>query len=211
MFTALHTLADTAASKTKLSPLSPMSNIAKPGTPLSDMDISSSSNETTPPSLLFKIDLEDEEEEDQLTGNPILPNISNLFDITPRPNRGLWDKNCAEAMVQVTNKKYLEFGKKLFNEPNDMALTITHDSYVPEEYRSEPYEDWTPSPHTWNNGVPHLPTPPSDMTTLDDEEAQTGIANGWPSPPSLPLKGTDMQPLSRPTTVMIVARQQRYT
>jgi len=75
-----------------------------------------------------------------------------------------------------------------------MALTITHDSYVPEEYRSEPYEDWTPSPHTWNNGVPHLPTPPSNTTTLDDEEAQTSIANGWPSPPSLPLKGTDMQP-----------------
>jgi len=194
MFTALCTLADTAAGKTKLSPLSPMSNIAKPGTLLSDMDISSSSDKMTPPSLLFKIDLEDEEEEDQLTGNLILPNISDLFDITPRPNRGLWDKNHAEAMAQVTNKKYLEFGKKLFNKPNDMALTITHDSYVPEEYRSEPYKDWTPSPHTWNNGVPHLPTLPPDTTTLDDEEAQTSIANGWPSPPSPPLKGTDMQP-----------------
>jgi len=90
MFTALCTLANTAAGKTKLSPLSPMSNIAEPGTPLSDMDISSSSsNEMTPPSLLFKIDLEDEEKEDQLTSDPILPNISDLFDITPCPNQGL--------------------------------------------------------------------------------------------------------------------------
>ena len=194
MFTALRTLTNTATGKTKLSPLSPMSNITEPGTPLSDMDISSSSDKMTPPSLLFKIDLEDEEEEDQLTGDPILPNISDLFDITPHPNRGLWDKNRAEAMAQVTNKKYLEFGKKLFNEPNNMVLTITHDSYVPEEYKSKPYEDWTPSPHTWNNGVPCLPTLPSDMTTLDKEEAQTGIANSWPLPPSLPLKGTDMQP-----------------
>ena len=86
MFTALHTLTNTAAGKTKLSPLTPMSDIAELGSPISDMDISSSSDEKTPPSLLFKIDLEDEEEEDQLTGDPILPNISDLFDITPRPN-----------------------------------------------------------------------------------------------------------------------------
>jgi len=64
MFTALCTLADTAAGKTKLLPLTPMSDIAELGSPLSDMDISSSSDEKTPPSLLFKIDLEDEEEED---------------------------------------------------------------------------------------------------------------------------------------------------
>jgi len=86
MFTALRTLADAASNKNKLLPLSPISNIAEPGSPFSDMDISSSSDEKMPPSLLFKIDLEDEEEEDQLTGDPILPNISNLFDITPRPN-----------------------------------------------------------------------------------------------------------------------------
>ena len=66
-------------------------------------------------------------------------------------------------------------------------------THKPEKQMSEPYEDWMPSPHTWNNGVPRLPTPPSDMTTLDDEEAQTSIANGWPLPPSPPLKGTDMQ------------------
>jgi len=194
MFTALCTLADAASSKNKLSPLSPMSNIAEPGSPFSDMDISSSSDEKMLLSLLFKIDLEDKEEENQLTSESILPNISDLFDITPHPNQGLWDKNRADTMVQVTNKKYLEFGKKLFNEPNHMALTITHDSYVPEEYHSEPYEDWMPSPHIWNNGVPHLLTPPSDATTLADEEAHTGIANSWPLPPSLPLKGTDMQP-----------------
>jgi len=98
MFTTLHTLANTASSKNKLSPLLPMSNITEPGSPFSDMDISSSSDEKTLPSLLFKIDLEDKEEEDQLTGEPILPNISNLFNITPHPNRGLWDKNRAEAM-----------------------------------------------------------------------------------------------------------------
>ena len=194
MFTALRTLTDTAAGKTKLSPLTPMSNITELGSPISDMDISSSSDEKTPPSLLFKIDLEDEEdEEDQLTSDLILPNISDLFNITPCPNRGLWDKNHAEAMAQV-DPKYMKFGKIFTQDPNHMVLTITHDSYVPEEYRSEPYKDWTPSPHTWNNGVPRLPMPPSDTTTLDDEEAQTGIANGWPSPPSPPLKGTDMQP-----------------
>jgi len=190
MFTALRTLADAASSKNKLLPLSPMSNIAKPGSPFSDMDISSSSDEKTPPSLLFKIDLEDEEEEDQLTGKPILPNISDLFDITPCPNQGLWDKNHTEAMDQLTNKAIMEFGKMTHPDPNLRLLTMTH---KPEKQMSKPYKDWTPSPHTWNNGVPHLPTPPSDATTLADEEAQTGIANGWPSPPSPPLKGTDMQ------------------
>jgi len=109
----------------------------------------------------------------------------------PRPNRGLWDKNRAKAMDQLTNKAIMEFGKMTHTDPNSYALTMTHES---EKQMSEPYEDWTPSPHTWNNGVPRLPMPPSDTTTLDDEEAQTGIANGWPSPPSPPLKGTDMQP-----------------
>ena len=75
-----------------------------------------------------------------------------------------------------------------------MGLTITRDSCVPEAQRSEPYEDWTPLPNTWNNSVPHLPTPPSDTTTLADDEAQVGIADAWPSPPLPPLKGTDMQP-----------------
>jgi len=189
MFTALCTLANAASSKNKLSPLSPMSNITKPGSPFSDMDISSSSDEKTPPSLLFKIDLEDEEEEDQLTGDPILPNISDLFNITPCPNQGLWDKNCTEAMDQLTNKAIMEFGKMTRTDPNSFALTMTHE---PEKQMSKPYKDWMPSPHTWNNGVPHLPTPPSDTTTLDHEEAQTSIANSWLLPPSLPLKGTNV-------------------
>jgi len=75
-----------------------------------------------------------------------------------------------------------------------MGLTITCDSCVPEAQQSKPYKDWTISPNTWNNGVPHLLTPPSDATTLADDEAQTGIADAWPSPPMPPLKGTDMQP-----------------
>jgi len=177
MYTALCTLANTAAGKTKLLPLSPMSNIAKPGSPFSNMDISSSSDKKTPPSLLFKIDLEDEEEEDQLSNEPILPNVSDLFDITPRPYCGLWDKQCAKAMDQLTNKAIMEFGKMTRTDPNLMILTITNKS---EKQMSEPYEDWIPSPHTWNNGVPCLPMPPSNATTLADEEAQTGIADAWP-------------------------------
>jgi len=70
MFTALRTLADVAAKRAPLS----TSTIAEPGSP-SDMDINSSSDEYTPPSLLFKIDLEDEEEAPAL-----LPPIDNLFD-----------------------------------------------------------------------------------------------------------------------------------
>jgi len=114
MFTALNTLAAAAAGKKKMSPLlplTPLSDIAELGSPLSDMDISSSSNEQMPPSLLFKIDLEDEEEEDQLTGEPILPNISDLFDITPHTYCGLWDKNCQEAMQQLTNKTIMQLSR----------------------------------------------------------------------------------------------------
>ena len=121
MFTALNTLTAATAVKSKLSPLSPLSTLAEPGSPFSDMDISSSSDEKMPPSLLFKIDVEDEdEEEDQLTGEPILPNISDLFDITPRPTRfycGMWDKNQAEAMAQLTNKTIMEFGKLVKPDP----------------------------------------------------------------------------------------------
>ena len=130
------------------------------------------------------------EEDDQLTGKPILPNISNLFDITPCPNCGLWDKNCTKAMAQV-DPKYMQFSKIFNKDPNLMALTMTHKS---EAQQSEPYEDWTPLPNTWNNRVPCLPTPPSNTTTLEDEEAQVGIADAWPSPPSLPLNSNDMQP-----------------
>ena len=72
MFTALHTLADVAAKRTPLS----SSTITELGSP-SDMDINSSSNEYSPSPLLFKLDLEDEEE---LATLPILPGIDHLFD-----------------------------------------------------------------------------------------------------------------------------------
>jgi len=72
MFTTLHTLANVASKRAPLF----LSTIAEPGSP-SDMDINSSSDEYTLPSLLFKIDLEDEEE---LPILPILPAIDYLFD-----------------------------------------------------------------------------------------------------------------------------------
>jgi len=112
MFTALRTLADVAAKRAPLS----SSTIAEPGSP-SDMDINSSSDEYTPPSLLFKIDLEDEEEE----APPLLPPIDNLFDQNkPKPKYqqvelplvknltnitptdGLWSINRKEAMSMLT-------------------------------------------------------------------------------------------------------------
>jgi len=99
MFTALCTLDATATSKNKLSPLLSMHNITS----------SSSSNEKTPPSLLFKIDLEDE---DQFTGDPIILNISCLFNTTSLSDQSLWDKNCTEALAQVTNQDYHWFSKK---------------------------------------------------------------------------------------------------
>ena len=111
MFTALLNLTDII---TKRAPLS-SSTIAKLGSP-SDMDInSSSSNEYSPLSLLFKLDLEDEEE---LPASPILPGINHLFD-QPKyqqaelplvknltditPSNGLWDINHEEAMKMLTN------------------------------------------------------------------------------------------------------------
>jgi len=106
MFTALCTLADIAAKKAPIA----SSTIAKPGSP-SDMDINSSSDEySPPPSLLFKIDLEDEEEP---PASPILPAINqpkyqqaklplvkNLTNILP--SNSLWDINHTEAMAQLT-------------------------------------------------------------------------------------------------------------
>jgi len=109
MFTALCTLADITAKRAPLS----HSTIAEPGSP-SDMDINSSSDEYTPLSLLFKIDLEDEEEPPTLLP-PIndlfnqnkpkyqqveLPLVKNLTNITP--TNGLWDINHAEAMKMLT-------------------------------------------------------------------------------------------------------------
>jgi len=61
-----------------------------------------------------------------------------------------------------------------------------------------PYEDWTPSQHTWDNAQPpHLATPSS--TTLvssedEDKDAQVGILDAWPSPPPSPIHGSAMRP-----------------
>ena len=110
MFTALRTLADVAAKRAPLF----SSTIAEPGSP-SDMDINSSSDEYTPPSLLFKIDLDEEEEEAPALLPPIddlfdqnkpkyqqveLPLVKNLTNITPTD--GLWSINREEAMVMLT-------------------------------------------------------------------------------------------------------------
>jgi len=112
MFTALCTLANVAAKRAPLS----SSTIAEPGSP-SDMDINSSSDEYTPPSLLFKIDLDEDEEEAPLLLPPIddlfdqnkpkpkyqqveLPLVKNLTNITPTDS--LWSINCKEAMSMLT-------------------------------------------------------------------------------------------------------------
>ena len=121
MFTALQTLATAA---TMVQKASPSSTKVEPGSPVpSDMDINSSSEDLSPPSLLFKLDLEDEV---QSNPSPIIPHIDKLFDkpeanytplpelkdlkdVTPfpvpgtTPNRSLWDKNRAEAMSLLTN------------------------------------------------------------------------------------------------------------
>ena len=111
MFTALCTLADIAPKRVPLS----HSTIAELGLP-TDMDINSSSDEYTLPSLLFKIDLENEEEPPI---SPILPAIDHLFDQNkPKyqqvklplvknltnitPTNGLWDINHEEAMKMLT-------------------------------------------------------------------------------------------------------------
>jgi len=111
MFTALHTLTNVASKRAPLF----SSTITEPGSP-SDMDINSSSDEYTLPSLLFKIDLKDEEE---LPVSPILPAINHLFNQNkPKyqqvelplvknltnitPTNSLWDINHKEAMKMLT-------------------------------------------------------------------------------------------------------------
>jgi len=110
MYTALHTLDAAATNKNQLLPLLSMSDLT-----------SSSSNKKTPQSLLFKIDLEDK---DQFTGDPIIPNISCLFNATSLSDQSLWDKNHTEALAQVTNQEYHWFSKKplwlmTFDDNND--------------------------------------------------------------------------------------------
>jgi len=202
MFTALCTLADVAAKRAPLS----SSTIAEPGSP-SDMDINSSSDEYTPPSLLFKIDLEDEEE-----APPLLPPIDDLFDQNkPKyqqaklplvknltnimPTDSLWSINCEEAMAMLT--KAIDDSRKrsprhlyeMYSQLKQLADT---------DWSAPPYEDWTPSQHTWDNAQPPRLATPSSTTLVssedEDEDPQIGVLDAWPSPPPSPIHSNGMRP-----------------
>jgi len=202
MFTALCTLADVASKRAPLS----SSTIAEPGSP-SDMDINSSSDEYTPPSLLFKIDLEDEEELPKL-----LPPINNLFDQNkPKyqqaelplvknltnitPTDGLWSINREEAMsmltkaIDDTSKNSSKHLHKIYLKLKQLADT---------DWSAPPYEDWMPSQCTWDNAQPLRLATPSSTTLVssedEDEDPQIGVLDAWPSPPPSPIHGNGMRP-----------------
>jgi len=204
MFTALCTLADVASKRAPLS----SSTIAEPGSP-SDMDINSSSNEYTPPSLLFKIDLEDEEEPPVL---PILPAIDHLFDQNkPKyqqvelplvknltnitPTNGLWDINCKEAMAMLT-KHIDDDGKKFPKHLHEMYTHLKRPDDT--DWLAPPYEDWMPSQRTWDNAQPPCFATLSSTTLVssedEDEDARVSILDAWPSPPPSPIHGSAMRP-----------------
>jgi len=202
MFTALTTLANVAAKRAPLS----SSTIAEPGSP-SDMDINSSSDEYTPPSLLFKIDLEDEEE-----APPLLPPIDDLFDQNkPKyqqaelplvknltnitPTDGLWSINREEAMAMLTkaiddsHKRSPRHLYEMYSQLKRLADT---------DWSAPPYEDWTPSQRTWDNAQPPRLATPSSTTLVsskdEDEDPQIGILDAWPSPPPSLIHGNGMRP-----------------
>jgi len=204
MFTALRTLANIAAKRTPLS----LSTIAEPGSP-SDMDINSSSNEYTPPSLLFKIDLEDKEE-----APPLLPPIDNLFDQNkPKyqqaelplvknltnimPTDGLWSINHEEAMAMLTkaiddsSKRAPRHLYEMYSQLKQLADT---------DWLAPPYEDWTPSQRTWDNAQPPRVATLSSTTLVssedEDEDPQIGVLDAWPSPPPSPIHSNGMRPLN---------------
>jgi len=204
MFTALRTLADVAAKRAPLS----SSTIAEPGSP-SDMDINSSSDEYTPPSLLFKIDLDEEEEE----APSLLPLINDLFDQNkPKyqqaelplvknltnimPTDGLWSINREEAMAMLTKaiddsrKRSPRHLYKMYSQLKRLADT---------NWSVPPYEDWTPSQCTWDNAQPPPRATNSSSTTLvssedKDEDPQIGVLDAWPSPPPSPIHSNGMHP-----------------
>jgi len=202
MFTALHTLANITSKRAPLS----SSTIAEPGSP-SDMDINSSSNEYTPPSLLFKIDLEDEEE-----APPLLPPIDNLFNQNkPKyqqvelplvknltnitPTNGLWGINCEEAMKMLT-KVINDDGKNFPKHLHEMYTCLKQPDDT--DWSAPPYEDWTPSQRTWDNAQPPCLATPSSTTLVssedEDEDAQVSILDAWPSPPPSPIHSSAMRP-----------------
>jgi len=202
MFTALCTLTDVAEKRAPLS----SSTIAEPGSP-SDMDINSSSDEYTPPSLLFKIDLEDEEE-----APPLLPPIDDLFDQNkPKyqqvklplvknltnitPTNGLWSINHKEAMAMLTKaidnsrKRSPRHLYKMYSQLKRLADT---------DWLAPPYEDWTPSQCTWDNAQPPRLATLSSTTLVssedEDEDPQIGVLDAWPSPPPSPIHSNSMRP-----------------
>jgi len=193
MFTALCTLANIAAKRAPLS----SSTIAEPGSP-SDMDINSSSDEYTPPSLLFKIDLDEEEEEapplllpiddlfDQNKPKPKyqqveLPLVKNLTNITPTDS--LWSINREEAMLMLTkaiddsHKRSPRHLYKMYSQLKQLADT---------NWSAPPYKDWTPSQCIWDNAQPPRLATPSSTTLVssedEDEDPQIGVLDAWPSP-----------------------------
>jgi len=204
MFTALCTLANVAAKRAPLS----SSTIAEPGSP-SDMDINSSSDEYTPPSLLFKIDLEDEEEVppllppindlfDQNKPKPKyqqaeLPLVKNLTDITPTD--GLWTIHHEEAMAMLT-KVIDDSHKRLPRHLYEMYLQLKR--LADTNWSAPPYEDWTPSQRTWDNAQPPRLATLSSTTLVssedEDEDPQIGVLDAWPSPPPSPIHGNGMHP-----------------
>jgi len=168
MFTALCTLADVTSKRTPLS----SSTIAEPGSP-SDMDINSSSDEYTPPSLLFKIDLDEEEEApaflpliDNLFNQnkpkyqqAKLPLVKNLTNIMPTDR--LWSINHEEAMAMLT-KHIDDDGKNFQKHLQEMYNHLKQPDDT--DWLAPPYEDWMPSQHTWDNAQPpclalHHPPP----------------------------------------------------
>jgi len=174
------------------------------------MDINSSSNKYTPPSLLFKIDLDEDEEEapplllpiddlfDQNKPKPKyqqveLPLVKNLTNIMPTD--GLWSINCEEAMSMLTkaiDDSHKRSPRHLYEMYSQLKRLADTDWLVP------PYEDWTPSQHTWDNAQPPRVTTPLSTTLVsskdEDENPQIGVLDAWPSPPPSPIHGNSMRP-----------------
>ena len=180
MFTALHTLADVAAKRAPLS----SSTIAEPGSP-SDMDINSSSDEHSPSPLLFKLDLEDEEEPpaspilsalDYLFDQPKyqqvkLPLVKNLTDVTP--SNGLWTINCEEAMAMLTKAIDIH-GKNYPEQFYQMCMSLRQPDDT--DWLVPPYEDWMPSQCKWDETQPSTTTSTTLVNSEEEgEDAQVGF------------------------------------
>ena len=214
MFTALQTLATAA---TMVQKASPSSTKVEPGSPVSsDMDINSSSEDLSPPSLLFKLDLEDEV---QSKPSPIIPHIDKLFDkpevnytplpelkdlkdVTPfpvpgtTPNRSLWDKNRTEAMSLLTNP-ISDNGKDTVTWMFNQLMKLKRPDN--EDWTAPPYEDWTPSQRIWDRTKPSSTSTSdtlvdSDYDGEDEDYPRVGVLDAWPSPPPSPIHGNSMRP-----------------